>query len=73
MKLLVVASRVQQLEPYIHCFTTYLLSTYVTTGKKKVIVGSREEQLEREREKLGASVSNRLPFKCDRCNWSVCS
>jgi hypothetical protein len=38
-------------------------------GVPRPIRGSREEALEVERKKAGASVSNRLPFKCERCNW----
>ena len=33
------------------------------------ILGSKEEQVEKERLKQGPSVSNRLPFRCERCNW----
>lgn len=33
------------------------------------ILGSRQEQQEKENMKKGASVSNRLPFRCERCNW----
>lgn len=38
-------------------------------GAPRPIRGSKEEAVETERKKAGASVSNRLPFKCERCNW----
>ena len=35
------------------------------------IRGSKEEALAVEREKQGATVTNRLPFRCERCNWGA--
>ena len=34
------------------------------------IRGSKAEQEQQERAKLGTTVSNRLPFRCERCNWA---
>lgn len=34
------------------------------------IRGSKAEQEQQERAKQGTTVSNRLPFRCERCNWA---